>query len=131
MVSTEQVIEVLTEKVDGRYLQQLPEKGVSYTFASEKDLDLNMVRRKLRQHFGIKTLRIDGGGHTTGAFLEAGMIDEMGLVLAPIADGTTGAPTVFEAAKGYKGRHATRFSLQSVKKIFKDFLSIRYKVVRK
>jgi hypothetical protein len=53
------------------------------------------------------------------------------LVLAPIADGTIGAPTVFEAAEGYNGRKATRFKLKSAKKIFDDFLWIRYEVVKR
>jgi riboflavin biosynthesis pyrimidine reductase len=131
MVSTEQVIEVLTEKVSGRYLQHLREKNVSYIFGGEKSLDLNLVLRKLYKLFGIKTLRIDGGGHVNGSFLKAGLIDEFSLVLAPIADGTIGAPTVFEAAKGYEGRKATRFKLKSVKKIYEDFLWIRYDVVKR
>lgn len=131
MVSTEQVIEVLTEKVTGRYLQHLKEKGVSYIFGGEKNLDLDLVLRKLYKLFGIKTLRIDGGGHVNGSFLEAGLINEFSLVLAPIADGTMGSPTLFEAAEGYEGRKATRFRLKSVKKIFDDFLWIRYEVVKR
>ena len=130
MVSTEQVIEVLTEKVSGRYLQHLQEKGVSYVFGGEKNLDLDLVLRKLYKLFRIKTLRIDGGGHVNGAFLEAGLIDEFSLVLAPIADGTRGALTVFEAGEGYKGRKAARFKLKSVKRIYEDFLWIRYEVVK-
>ena len=130
-VSTEQVIEVLTEKVSGRYLAHLQEKGVSYIFGGENSLDLDLVLRKLYRLFGIKTLRIDGGGHVNGSFLEAGLIDEFSLVLAPIADGTIGAPTVFEGAKGYQGRKATCFKLKSVKKIYDDFLWIRYEVVRR
>ncbi len=130
MVSTEQVIEVLTEKVSSRYLAHLRSKNVSYIFGGEKGIDLDLVLRKLYKLFGIRTLRIDGGGHVNGSFLEAGLIDEFSLVLAPIADGTIGAPTVFEAAEGYTGRKATRFTLKSVKKIYDDFLWIRYEVVK-
>lgn len=130
MVSTEHVIEVLTEKVSARYLDHLRSKNVSYIFGGEKELNLDLVLRKLYKLFGIKRLRIDGGGHVNGSFLKAGLIDEFSLVLAPIADGTIGAPTVFEAEEGYGKRKATRFQLQSVKKIFDDFLWIRYKVIK-
>lgn len=126
MVSTEHVIEVLTEKVSSRYLAHLREKNVSYIFGGKTELDLHLVVRKLYNLFGVKRLRIDGGGHVNGSFLKAGLIDEFSLVLAPIADGTTGAPTVFEAGEGYGKRKATRFQLKSVKKIFDDFLWIRY-----
>lgn len=129
-VSTEHVIEVLSEKVSGGYLQHLRDKNVSYVFGGKEKLDLNLVLEKLYRLFGIKRLRIDGGGHVNGSFLKAGLIDEFSLVLAPLADGTMGAPTVFEAEPGYGKRKATRFKLKSVKKIYDDFLWIRYETVR-
>ena len=129
-VSTEHVIEVLTKKVSSHYLDHLRSKNVSYIFGGERELDLNLVLKKLYKLFGIKTLRIDGGGHVNGSFLKAGLIDEFSLVLAPVADGTIGAPTVFEAEKGYGKRKATRFTIKSVKRIYNDFLWIRYLVVK-
>ena len=126
MVTTEHVIEVLTEKVSSAYLHHLRSKNVSYIFGGKKELDLDLVLRKLYQLFPIKKIRIDGGGHVNGSFLKAGLIDEFSLILAPIADGTIGSPTVFEAEEGYGKRKATWFRLQSVKKIYKDFLWLRY-----
>lgn len=130
MVSTEHVIEVLSEQVSGAYLDHLRSKNVSYIFGGKEELDLKLVLKKLYKLFGIKRLRIDGGGHVNGSFLKAGLIDEFSLVLAPVADGTIGAPTVFEAEEGYGRRKATRFQLKSVKRIYDDFLWIRYEVVK-
>ena len=130
MVSTEHVIEVLTEKVTGSYLEHLRTSNVSYIFGGKEELDLKLVLKKLYKLFGIKRLRIDGGGHVNGSFLKAGLIDEFSLVLAPVADGTIGAPTVFEAEEGYGKRRAMQFTLKSVKKIYNDFLWIRYLVVK-
>ena len=101
MVSTEHVIEVLTEKVQAGYLEHLRSKNVSYLFAGKEELDLALVLEKLYSLFGIETVRIDGGGHVNGSFLKAGLIDEFSLVLAPLADGTTGSPSVFEVEEGY------------------------------
>jgi riboflavin biosynthesis pyrimidine reductase len=128
MVSTEHVIEVLSEKVPGGYLEHLRSKNVSYLFAGKDELDLELALRKLHQLFGIRQLRIDGGGHVNGSFLKAGLIDEFSLVLAPVADGTIGAPTVFEAEHGYDNRKATHFTIKSVERIYEDFLWIRYLV---
>ncbi|MFD2164569.1 RibD family protein [Paradesertivirga mongoliensis] len=130
MVSTEHVIEVLTEKVPDAYLEHLRDRNVSYIFGGKEELDLHLVLEKLYQLFHIKTVRIDGGGHVNGSFLKAGLIDEFSLVLAPVADGTIGAPTVFEAEEGYGDRKATRFKLKSFEPVFDDFLWIRYSVVR-
>ncbi|WP_062544714.1 RibD family protein [Rufibacter tibetensis] len=130
MVSTEHVIEVLTEQVSAGYLAHLRSKNVSYLFGGKDELDLDLVLRKLYSLFGMKTVRIDGGGHVNGSFLKAGLIDEFSLVLAPVADGTTGSPTVFEAEKGYGNRKATQFKIKSVDRIYDDFLWIRYLVVK-
>ncbi len=130
MVSTEQVIEVLSEKVSSKYLEHLRAKNVSYIFGGKNELDLELVLKKLYKLFNIKRVRIDGGGHVNGSFLKVGLIDEFSLVLAPIADGTIGAPTVFEAEEGYGKRKATHFSLKSVKRIYKDFLWIRYQTIQ-
>jgi riboflavin biosynthesis pyrimidine reductase len=130
MVSTEHVIEVLSEKVSEGYLAHLRSKNVSYLFAGKQELNLEVVLQKLFHLFGIKTLRIDGGGHVNGSFLKAGLIDEFSLVLAPLADGTIGAPTVFEVEQGYGSRMATHFTLKSVEPIYEDFLWIRYLVVK-
>lgn len=128
MVSTEHVIEVLSEKVSPAYLDHLRSKNVSYIFAGKEQLNLELALKKLYKLFGIKRVRIDGGGHVNGSFLKAGLIDEFSLVLAPIADGTIGSLTVFEVEKGYGKRKATRLTLKSVKKIFNDFLWVRYTV---
>ena len=130
MVSTEQVIEVLTEKVSPGYLEHLRSKNVSYIFGGKETLDLDLVLQKLHHLFGIKVVRIDGGGHVNGSFLKAGLIDEFSLVLAPVADGTIGSPTVFEAQEGYGNRKATHFKIKSVDQVYENFLWIRYEVVK-
>jgi 2,5-diamino-6-(ribosylamino)-4(3H)-pyrimidinone 5'-phosphate reductase len=130
MVSTEHVIEVLTETVSSGYLEHLRSKNVSYIFGGKESLDLDLVLQKLRSLFNIQTVRIDGGGHVNGSFLKAGLIDEFSLVLAPVADGTIGSPTVFEVEEGYGERKATQFTIKSVQQIYNDFLWIRYLVVK-
>ncbi|MDB5191584.1 MAG: hypothetical protein JWQ96_1147 [Segetibacter sp.] len=130
MVSTEHVIEVLTEQVSAGYLEHLRGANVSYIFGGKEELDLDLVLQKLYRLFNIKTVRIDGGGHVNGSFLKAGLIDEFSLVLAPIADGTIGSPTVFEVEEGYGSRKATQFKIMSVERVYEHFLWIRYLVIK-
>jgi 2,5-diamino-6-(ribosylamino)-4(3H)-pyrimidinone 5'-phosphate reductase len=130
MVSTEHVIEVLSEQVPAAYLAHLRSKNVSYIFGGKTAIDLEVVLEKLYALFGIRVLRIDGGGHVNGSFLKAGLLDEFSLVLAPVADGTIGSPTVFEAQEGYGSRKATQFTIKSVERVYDDFLWIRYLAVK-
>jgi riboflavin biosynthesis pyrimidine reductase len=130
-VDTEHVIEVLTEKVSDDYLQHLRDANVSYLFGGKSSLDLKRVLQKLRALFGIKRVRIDGGGTVNGSFLEAGLIDELSLIVAPLVDGTIGSPAVFEISTSRAKRTATALRLKSVKRLRKDVLWLRYAVVKR
>ena len=50
MVSTEHVIEVLTERVPAGYLEHLRSKNVSYLFGGKQELNLELVLQKLKRH---------------------------------------------------------------------------------
>jgi 2,5-diamino-6-(ribosylamino)-4(3H)-pyrimidinone 5'-phosphate reductase len=129
-VQGDHVIEVLTEKVSADYLAHLREAGVSYLFAGKRQLDLQLVLEKLAQHFGIERVRLDGGGGNNGSFLAAGLIDELSLVLMPVADGSTGTPTVFDAGPGDSRHKSAKLTLQSVKRLDGGALWLRYLVER-
>jgi riboflavin biosynthesis pyrimidine reductase len=102
-IDDEHVITVLTEKVSDDYLAFLQARGVSYVFAGKKDVNLLLALRKLRALFGVERLLLEGGGAINGTFLDAGLIDELSVVIMPIADGSMGTATLFDAPKA-KGR---------------------------
>lgn len=129
MVDTEHVIEVLTEKVPGEYLDHLRSAGVSYLFAGKTAIDLHVALRKLRKLFGIKRARIDGGGTVNGSFLKAGLIDELSHVVVPVADGSMQTPSVFDVEPGHTRRKAKQLRLKSIRRLNRDTLWIRYAVI--
>jgi 2,5-diamino-6-(ribosylamino)-4(3H)-pyrimidinone 5'-phosphate reductase len=96
-IDDEHVVTVLSEAVSDDYLAFLQSKGVSYLFGGKTELNLRRVLAKLRRRLGIKRLLVEGGGKINGSFLSAGLIDELSLVVLPIADGSIGAPSLFDA----------------------------------
>lgn len=126
----EHIISVLTERVSAEHLDYLRSKNVSYIFGGKRDIDLDLVVRKLAKLFPIKHLSVQGGGKNNGSFLKAGLIDELHLILMPLADGTIGEPTLFDAAEGYSRRKAAHFRLKSVKPLKDDVLLLRYETKR-
>lgn len=80
------VIELLTDRVDDAYIAYLRKMGISYIFAGENELDLNLAMQKLKSLFGIELLISHGGGYTNGALLRAGLIDELSLVRVPLIE---------------------------------------------
>jgi len=82
-----QIIEVLTEQVDPRYLGYLQAMEIPYIFAGETELDVPLALFKLKNIIGINTLLLEGGSTLNGAFQRAGVIDELSLVIDPVIGG--------------------------------------------
>jgi riboflavin biosynthesis pyrimidine reductase len=70
----------------------------SYIFAGNSDLDLALILDILNRELGVKRLLLEGGGGANGAFLRAGLVDELHLILCPAVDGAKGAPSIFDSA---------------------------------
>jgi riboflavin biosynthesis pyrimidine reductase len=91
------IVVVLTEQVSDAHLAGLRQDGVSYFFAGERELDLTAALEFLNRELGVKRLLVEGGGGNNGAFLRAGLIDEISLAVVPSVDGSKGAPSVFDS----------------------------------
>jgi riboflavin biosynthesis pyrimidine reductase len=92
------VVAVLTERVSDAHLAGLRQDGVSYIFAGDEELDLGLALEILNRELGLERLLLEGGGGSNGAFLRAGLIDEISLAICPAIDGAKGAPSVFHSS---------------------------------
>ena len=129
-VEGDPLIEVLTEDVPDSYLRFLREKGISYLFAGKRagDPDLALALEKLRTKFGVKRLMLEGGGETNGSFLREGLVDELSLLLTPVADGRLGEPALFDVEGTQPRKAVAKLRLKSVRKAATDMLWIKYGV---
>lgn len=109
------IIEALTEQAAPKYLAYLREKGVSYVFAGKEALDCGLLLQKLHNRFGIERLMVAGGGVMNWSFLSAGLLDEISLVVAPVADGSNTAVSIFEQAPFLPGHSPVGLTLQQSK----------------
>jgi riboflavin biosynthesis pyrimidine reductase len=120
------IIELLTESISDAYLYYLQRKGISYIFAGQEELDIPLALEQLATVFPIKTLMLEGGGHLNGSFLNAGLIDELSLLLMPIADGTPKATSLFEVNQQFAKQPASLMKLEEVKQIEGGTIWLRY-----
>jgi riboflavin biosynthesis pyrimidine reductase len=91
------IVAVLTQGVSDDHLYGLRADGVSYIFAGEQELDLPAVLETLNRDLDVKRVLVEGGGTANGAFLRAGLIDELSIVICPAVDGGQGAPSIFHS----------------------------------
>ncbi len=92
-----QIIEVLTEQVDPRYLGYLESMEIPYIFAGESEIDVELALFKLKNIMGINNLLLEGGSVVNGYFERADMIDELSLVVASVIAGSEDKPLFMES----------------------------------
>lgn len=95
-VRGDRIVTVLPETAPAAYLEYLQQRDISYLFAGVKGDELNAAMKALAETFGVETLSLQGGGIIDGAFLQAGLIDELSLVGYPGIDGSASSPSIFE-----------------------------------
>jgi 2,5-diamino-6-(ribosylamino)-4(3H)-pyrimidinone 5'-phosphate reductase len=120
---------VVSERAPEDYLAMLREKGISYVVAGETRVDLGRAVELLNEHFAIRTLLLEGGGHINGAFLEADLVDEVSLLIVAGIDGRPGVATVFDGLS-LNRTAAVPLKLKSVEQRKSGTLWVRYEVVR-
>ena len=121
------VVEILTKKATNEYLDFLRRKEIPYIISGEEKIDFAAVMAKLKKIYGIETLMLGGGAVLNWSFIETGMCDEVSIVIAASADGSTKTPSIFSAGE-YDKSGCQSFELSEVKK-FENTIWLRYKVV--
>lgn len=121
------VIVLLGAGVSDVHLAELVGDGVSYFVMENDEMDLAAALAVLAEHFGIRSLLIEGGGSLVGSALDARAVDEFSLVLCPSIDGTRGGSAIVEA--GPNGLASSpSLTLTSHQEVSKGMLWVRYAV---
>ncbi|HRP32092.1 MAG TPA: dihydrofolate reductase family protein [Agriterribacter sp.] len=117
------VIVVTTKSARPEYIAYLKEKNISYIFAGDDAIELEVALDKLYNLFDIKHFAIVGGATINANFLKADLVDEIKIVIAPFIDGSreqTFAETFDDT------RITKQYALKEVKKLEHDGVMITY-----
>lgn len=118
---------IVSEQVSEAYLDSLREAGISWIAVGKDRIDLRRALEILNEQFGVQHLTIVGGGHICGGFLEAGLVDEVSLMVAPGIDGRSGQTAVFDGISRLSPE-PYHLQLKTVERVGKDVVWLRYKV---
>jgi riboflavin biosynthesis pyrimidine reductase len=129
-IGDDPIVVVLSEQVSDAHLAGLRGDRVSYIFAGKSELDLALTLDILHRELGVKRLLLEGGGGVNGAFLRAGLIDELNLIVCPAVDGAKGAPSIFDSPEAAADQRAplTAMPLQSSQVLEGGAVLLRYRL---
>lgn len=98
-IGGDHVVVLLGSGVADSHLAELAADGVSYVVADGPEIDLVASLDVLGRELGLEKLLLEGGGGVNGAFLKAGLVDEVIVLIWPSINGITGERTIFEAGE--------------------------------
>lgn len=117
----------MSQQAPQEYLDYLDSRNISWIVCEEKTIDLEETCRILHDTFGVRRMAVVGGGHINGGFLEAGLLDEVSMVIGPGIDGREGMTAAFD---GLPADHApTQLKLENTKVWDNGAVWLRYKVL--
>lgn len=88
---------VLTsQQVSREYLAYLEARHISWIACGEKQVDLPRACALLADQFGVQRAAVVGGGHINAAFLAAGLLAEVSILVGAGIDGRSGMAAVFD-----------------------------------
>lgn len=121
------LISIVSEDVSEEYLDSLTAQGISWIASGKGHINLRRAVEILCEEFGVERLAIVGGGHICGGFAEAGLIDEVSVMVAPGIDGREGQTAMFDGIRK-ENCNPYKLKLESVEKWNTDIVWLRYKV---
>jgi riboflavin biosynthesis pyrimidine reductase len=126
-VGGDPLLVVLTQAVSDSQLAGLRADGVSYIFAGEREIDLAAALEMLNHELGIRRLLLEGGGAANGALLQAGLVDELSLIIAPSVEGVPSGPAVFDIHGEPGAMNTIGMALESCQVLEGGFVWLRYR----
>lgn len=91
------LVVLVTSQTPASYLDSLTSLAIPYLVCGDTSLDWHIALSQIAEKYHIDKLLVEGGGVVNGSLLAAGLIDELSLVVCPIAVNSSQAPSLFES----------------------------------
>ncbi len=118
------VLVVTSEQAPREYLDYLAGKHISWIACGKERVDLARACEILAGDFGVERMAVVGGGCINAAFLAAGLLDEVSILIGAGIDGRAGMGAVFDGLP--QDRPVTPLKLKQVESFESGAVWIRY-----
>ena len=87
---------ITSEDCPKEYHDTLTRQHISWVATGKNGIDLPKAMEILYEEFGVERLSVTDGGNINGAFLKAGLLDEVSMMWCPSIDGRKGMAAAFD-----------------------------------
>ncbi|MCH4131208.1 MAG: dihydrofolate reductase family protein [Lactiplantibacillus sp.] len=117
---------IVSTSAPQEYVDYLDSKHISWIATGDTKIDLKRAMAVVADEFNVRRLAVVGGGHIDGSMLEAGLIDEVSLLIGAGVDGRAGQTAVFDGLT--KSDQPISLHLKSVQQFDSDAVWLKYSV---
>lgn len=122
------IIVLCSRSTPKEYFDFLDERFIPYMIVGYEQVDLETALHELNSQFGVRLVRVDSGGILNGILLQAGLVDEVHVLIHPVLVGTDKDSiynTVLDSSMEKIG-----LKLVNIKKIEDELVYLTYKVLK-
>lgn len=116
---------ITSEQVTKEYLAYLDRKHISWIVCGREKIDLARAAEILAEEFHVERMGIVGGAAINTAFLTAGLLDEISIVVGAGIDGRGCMASVFDGLE--QDQPLIHLKLMDVKRFDSEAVWLRYK----
>ena len=116
-----------SEQVPQEYLSYLDDRNISWIAAGKERIDLARAVEILAAEFGVKRMAVVGGSAINTAFLDAGLLDEVSILIGAGVDGRGNMPAVFDGRA--MDQPVSPLRLTDVQKFDSGAVWLRYSII--
>ena len=125
---TRPLLIIVSEQAPAEYLTYLDGQGISWIVCGAERIDIPGAVEIMAVEFGIERMATVGGGNINGAFLDAGLIDEVSVLIGPGIDARAGMASTFDGLP--MDREPFQLKLKHVESYDDGAVWIRYDVIK-
>lgn len=93
------VLALCSTSTPQEYRDFLRERKITAIVTGDDHIDMRTALDMLNRDYGVNTIRVDSGGTLNSVLLQAGVVDEVSVLIHPYLAGGTPDPTMFDPHK--------------------------------
>ena len=111
------------------YMDFLDERYIKYMVVGYDKVNLGAALEELNVQFGVKTLRVDGGGKLNSALLRDDLVDEVCVLLHPVMVGGASENSIYNAPD-LTSEAVLDLKLLKMEKLKNEIIFLQYRIMK-
>jgi 2,5-diamino-6-(ribosylamino)-4(3H)-pyrimidinone 5'-phosphate reductase len=122
------VLALCSSSTPKEHLGYLADRRIGTIIAGDDRIDMRAALEALNRQHGVKVLRVDSGGTLNSVLLQAGLVDEVSVLIHPLLAGGEPGPTMFDPSRAGIYGLQVPVQLQSTEVVGDGIVWARYRV---